>query len=145
MVTDLSDATVDIALWSNIEVGLGISAGSLATLRPLLRRFRGSAPESYTLGGRGSSRKPGRSRSHRFPLSSLDGEAQGRLRPDHLAVTVTTVHAKDDNNTWLGGMQSSSEEQLNGETQREEHSNGDIGLSVQRSFQVVRTPADAWK
>lgn len=32
-----SDATVDIALWSQTEQGLGITAGSLATLRPLLR------------------------------------------------------------------------------------------------------------
>ncbi|KAH6695630.1 hypothetical protein F5X68DRAFT_219990 [Plectosphaerella plurivora] len=30
-------ATLDIAIWSNVEMGLAISAGSLATLRPLIR------------------------------------------------------------------------------------------------------------
>ncbi|KAH7368136.1 hypothetical protein B0T11DRAFT_337359 [Plectosphaerella cucumerina] len=30
-------ATLDIAIWSNVEMGLAIAAGSLATLRPLLR------------------------------------------------------------------------------------------------------------
>lgn len=32
-----ADATVDIAIWSTAEQGLAITAGSLATLRPLLR------------------------------------------------------------------------------------------------------------
>ena len=32
-------ATVDIAMWSDIEQGLGITAGSLATLRPLYRKI----------------------------------------------------------------------------------------------------------
>jgi hypothetical protein len=160
-VADLPDATLDIAIWSNIETGLGISAGSLATLRPLLRVLRGSsAPESYSMGAGGSSRKPGPSRDRRFPLGSLDGEAHGRLRPDDQAVTVTTVHTKHENDAWLGqndtwlgrndtwlaGSQSSSEERLNGEEiQREDHGDGEMGLSVQRSFQVVRTPADAWR
>jgi hypothetical protein len=31
------DATLDIAIWSTVEGGLGITAGSLATLRPLFR------------------------------------------------------------------------------------------------------------
>jgi hypothetical protein len=33
----LLGATLDIAIWSNVEMGLAIAAGSLATLRPLLR------------------------------------------------------------------------------------------------------------
>jgi hypothetical protein len=32
-------ATVDIAIWSDIEQGLAITAGSLATLRPLFRQI----------------------------------------------------------------------------------------------------------
>ncbi|KAL5118109.1 hypothetical protein ACEQ8H_003944 [Pleosporales sp. CAS-2024a] len=32
-------ATVDVAIWSDIEQGLAITAGSLATLRPLYRQF----------------------------------------------------------------------------------------------------------
>lgn len=34
---DFLFATLDIAIWSTVEQGLAISAGSLATLRPLLR------------------------------------------------------------------------------------------------------------
>jgi hypothetical protein len=32
-------ATVDVAIWSDIEQGLAITAGSLATLRPLYRKL----------------------------------------------------------------------------------------------------------
>jgi hypothetical protein len=32
-------ATVDVAIWSDIEQGLAITAGSMATLRPLYRQF----------------------------------------------------------------------------------------------------------
>ncbi|KAL4889542.1 hypothetical protein BDV59DRAFT_117000 [Aspergillus ambiguus] len=39
---DFLYATVQIAIWSNIETGLSIFAGSLATLRPLFSRFTGS-------------------------------------------------------------------------------------------------------
>jgi hypothetical protein len=45
--------TVDIAIWSNIEPGLGITAGSLATLRPLYRllvsRVGWSQPSGHML------------------------------------------------------------------------------------------------
>lgn len=34
-------ATLDIAIWSDTEQGLGITAGSLATLRPLYRKLAG--------------------------------------------------------------------------------------------------------
>lgn len=34
------DATTDISIWSNVEGGLGITAGSLTTLRPLFRILR---------------------------------------------------------------------------------------------------------
>jgi hypothetical protein len=41
MASDLDlDATAYIAIWSNIEASLGIAAGSLVTMRPLMRWFR---------------------------------------------------------------------------------------------------------
>ena len=52
--------TTNISIWSNIEAGLGITAGSLTTLRPLIRFFRDASYAS-------------RSRSHNpgsFPLAS---------------------------------------------------------------------------
>lgn len=36
------DATANISIWSNVEAGLGITAGSLVTVRPLFRFFRGT-------------------------------------------------------------------------------------------------------
>ena len=44
----ISDATTDLALWTNIEVGLGILASSLATLRPLFRVVRKASREMPT-------------------------------------------------------------------------------------------------
>lgn len=126
-------------------MGLGITAGSLATLRPLLRLLRGTGAEKYytsrsPMPGR-YLRKQGASRDHAFPLGSLDYEAQGRLRPDK-SVTVTTVQTSPVHETWFGGTRSSSEERLHTESPRTD--DGEMGLSVQRTFQVVSTPADDW-
>lgn len=83
-------------MWSNIETGLGITAGSLATLRPLLRRFLSSRRgETY-------SHTPGPS-APRLALGSLESSTQGRFRPDKLAVTVTTVQgdvAHEGSDSW---------------------------------------------
>lgn len=38
--SDSIDATSNISIWSNVEAGLGITAGSLVTLRPLIRWLR---------------------------------------------------------------------------------------------------------
>lgn len=51
---DFLYATVDIAIWSDIEQGLAITAGSLATLRPLWRQVSSSfgfANSSIPFGG----------------------------------------------------------------------------------------------
>ncbi|KAF4150829.1 hypothetical protein CNMCM6936_005947 [Aspergillus lentulus] len=135
---DCVDATVDIALWSNIEVGLGISAGSLATLRPLLRMIRGtSTTDDYMspMPGQSSSRRLGPSRDRPVPLGSLDTDAGGRFRPDKLATTVTTVHAPDS--PWRGSSENSSEERLNSE--RPAADGGDMGLGIHRTFEVTQT------
>lgn len=94
-------------MWSNIETGLGISAGSLATLRPLFRRCfsKSQDPSSYN---KGSASAP------RLLLGSLESDVQRRLRPDKLAVTVTTVQSQrhpqsaDERNS----SERSSQEQL---------------------------------
>ena len=54
MSTNLSkytDATVEIAVLSNVENGLGITAASLATLRPLLRHIKGELSSTGHLSG----------------------------------------------------------------------------------------------
>lgn len=53
-------ATTDVAIWSTIEMGLAISAASLATLRPLLNQI------SWKLGF-GSEQKSSPSRLYKLP------------------------------------------------------------------------------
>ncbi|KAL4948693.1 putative integral membrane protein [Aspergillus filifer] len=124
-LTNAKGATVEIAIWSNIEAGLGITAGSLATLRPLLRHWLGSSYDaSYTRGtpspfpGRSGSRLPGAlsGRDHVYPLGSMDDSIAGRLRPDKLAMTVTTIQTQHEN---------SSEERLTTENVRPAHGGRD--------------------
>ncbi|PWY95436.1 putative integral membrane protein [Aspergillus sclerotioniger CBS 115572] len=159
---DFLYATVEIALWSNIEVGLGITAGSLATLRPLLRQWLGSsADHNYDAspfpGPSGSrplnlnkSGGVGRSHDRPYPLGSLDDTGvQGRLRPDKLAVTVTTIQSQVDPDTrpWRGGTSNSSEERLTGSAGSGGRSHGtimengdlELGLGIHRTFEVTQT------
>ncbi|OOF95330.1 hypothetical protein ASPCADRAFT_406135 [Aspergillus carbonarius ITEM 5010] len=159
---DFLYATVEIALWSNIEVGLGITAGSLATLRPLLRQWLGSsADHNYDASpfpgpsgsrplGVNKSGGVGRSHDRPYPLGSLDDTGvQGRLRPDKLAVTVTTIQSQVDPDTrlWRGGSSNSSEERLTGSAGSGgrnhgtimEHGDLELGLGIHRTFEVTQT------
>ncbi|RAK84895.1 hypothetical protein BO79DRAFT_157344, partial [Aspergillus costaricaensis CBS 115574] len=64
-------ATTPIAIWSNIETGLGIFAGSMATLRPILRKFNPSTRgNEYTSDPWPSTRN--KQRNFSVPLRSLD-------------------------------------------------------------------------
>ena len=85
-----------------------------------------------------SSRKQGASRDLAFPLGSLDHEAQGRLRCDK-SRTVTTVYSTRDHGTWFKSTRTSSEERLNRESLK---GDGEMGLSIQRTFQVERDRDD---
>ena len=52
-LTDIDDflySTSDVAIWSTVETGLGITAAGFATLRPLLRRFFGGSSAHDTPG-----------------------------------------------------------------------------------------------
>ncbi|KAH8432085.1 putative integral membrane protein [Aspergillus melleus] len=148
---DFLYATVEIAIWSNIETGLGITAGSLATLRPLLRHWLGSRSDpdySTPFPGRSASRRAagGASRERPFPLGSLDNDVQSRLRPDKLAVTVTTIQSQsqhDADQSWRGGPSSpnSSEERLTVAQPSPVlvHDGGEMGLSIHQTFEVTQT------
>ncbi|KAL2788750.1 hypothetical protein BJX66DRAFT_308180 [Aspergillus keveii] len=161
---DFLYATVEIAIWSNIEAGLGITAGSLATLRPLLRHWLGTTTSDGDYNN--ASPFPGRSgskgisrgtRERAFPLGSLDNSSlQGRLRPDK-AVTVTTVHTHNDDGDvhgqgsglgWRDGSVSSSEERLTMERQRDREGGREagmgtgIGLGIHQMIEVTQTSSD---
>jgi hypothetical protein len=70
--------TTDFAIWTTVEVGIGITAGCIATLRPLLKATLGTTANSS---GKWWSRKKS---SHQNSLT-LD-----KLRPSN-AVRLTTV------------------------------------------------------
>lgn len=129
-----ADATTDISIWSNVEAGLGITAGSLVTLRPLFRWFRGdSYARTY-----GAKRTTGS-----IPLSSMNGNLTNKsqndpnsnqywrsdLVPDNAqAIAITTHRSKG-----------SSQESLN-PTQGQSHGHDPgyqgRGVNVQKSFYV---------
>ncbi|KAG5810166.1 hypothetical protein H9Q74_005346 [Fusarium xylarioides] len=57
-LTDIDDflySTSDVAIWSTVETGLGITASAVATLRPLLRNFLGHGSSAD---GQGNSARP---------------------------------------------------------------------------------------
>ncbi|RAK98747.1 pectinesterase precursor [Aspergillus ibericus CBS 121593] len=73
-------ATYQIDFWSIIEIGIGITAGSLATLRPLLLLFLDT--RSY-YAGTSPAAKRGKSRGEQaHPLSSLTKDGQRRRLND---------------------------------------------------------------
>ncbi|KAJ5573846.1 uncharacterized protein N7459_008273 [Penicillium hispanicum] len=67
------DSTYQIALWSDVETGLGIIAGSLITLRPLFRWFLDE--KIY-----GRNRRYRASSSQQWPLSSLESLQSDRVQ-----------------------------------------------------------------
>ncbi|GCB20137.1 hypothetical protein AAWM_03022 [Aspergillus awamori] len=72
---DFLYSTFSIDIWSFIEVGLGITAGSLVTLRPLFRAVLGDPPDRKAKKSRGS-----------MPLSSFTEYTRNRLDPEDAAV-----------------------------------------------------------
>lgn len=76
-----------------------------------------------------------------FPLGSLDDSAQSRLRPDKLAVTVTTIKSQRDLD---GGSlsPSTSEERLTVDRPSPRLTE-DIGLGIHRTFEVTQTTTDS--
>ncbi|KAI9371036.1 hypothetical protein BJX61DRAFT_49160 [Aspergillus egyptiacus] len=119
---DFLYATTNISIWSNVEAGLGITAGSLVTLRPLFRWFRGSGYEHSKTRRTGS-----------MPLSSMNGfnsrHTQGDKcwRPDlsgaHNDHGITTTVQT------AAGSQNSSQEDLNPKSL--------AGVNVQKTFFVT--------
>lgn len=77
--------TTNISIWSNIEAGLGITAGSLTALRPLIRFFRESS-----MGSRSYSRNPGS-----YPLSSTMG--------NNTPYQQSKLEHEDVQHLWPGG------------------------------------------
>ncbi|KGO76005.1 hypothetical protein PITC_011620 [Penicillium italicum] len=74
-------ATSEVSIWSNIEAGIGITAGCLTTFRPLVRFFR----DGYSTGT-----------PHSFPLSSNVAGGFHRSAPSN------QMSRDDANQLWTG-------------------------------------------
>ncbi|KAL4796203.1 hypothetical protein BDV19DRAFT_388351 [Aspergillus venezuelensis] len=138
---DFLYATTNISIWSNVEAGLGITAGSLVTIRPLFRWFRGGTGYENSF-----SNSKGK-RTGSMPLSSMNGngnggrgtynsqrEQQGNKywRPDLETQfdhgVTTTIHTSR-------GSRNSSQEDLNPQPKSPYG-----GVNVQKSARLVDDP-----
>lgn len=107
-----TDETSEISIWSNVEAGLGITAGCLSTLRPLFRALRDTTSNS-----RSRQRAAGS-----IPLSSNMGGGTGYARSKAFdrdeSRQLWTGTIDDDYHSVLGGRNmkrdmNGSEEKLN--------------------------------
>ncbi|KAJ5238905.1 hypothetical protein N7468_003524 [Penicillium chermesinum] len=141
---DFLYSTYQIAVWSNVEAALGITAGSLATLRPLLRQWIGSRSGSDYTGfpRQSASRRIGNSAQHPVPLGSMDGENKSGLRPDKLAVVVTNIHGqtRKGSNWTLSPGSNSSEDELTNSSSPPHPARIEVG--VHRTFEVTQSTVD---
>ncbi|GFP60294.1 hypothetical protein ACSS6W_000105 [Trichoderma asperelloides] len=116
-------ATIDIAIWSTVEQGLAITAGSLATIRPLFRKIAAklgwstmgsNLPPTGDGASMGNHQTTGRSRKNKsrdpFSLATFnrneeeDEEGNGQLKlvegyPGNFQTTITTITA-DPKSVW---------------------------------------------
>jgi hypothetical protein len=155
-------ATLDIAIWSTVEQGLAITAGSLATLRPLFfiavhKLGLSTSPSAYRpSGGYGMSAKlPGNA-------ASVSGMKAEKLRPDiyKLSASVRTRSSDEEAITpsegfpkspnWFNtsappnskknahNTENDSERSLNIKSSRNSHEeNFQSGIMVSKSFYIT--------
>lgn len=90
----MSGATLDIAIWSTVEQGLGITAGSLAALRPLFQLLI----HKYGI-ATSRNKKDTSNYGQATPVANEGLGSRHKLSPDDLdmyklSVLVETIHSK---------------------------------------------------
>lgn len=81
--------TVGVAIWTTVEIGVGITAGCMATLRPLFRMALEKMGVASSSGGKRSGATPGPSRGRATPLDDFV-----MVSPKH-GRTITTITGND--------------------------------------------------
>lgn len=121
-MTDIDDflySTADVAIWSTVETGLGITAAAVATLKPLLRGFLGGGSSADPAGYR--SRGPW----HRTSSAKNGADDVFELKTPGEPMGVTTVIEREMN----GGKDVASDEDI--EAGRDgNHDRSDLSGSV---------------
>lgn len=136
------EVSTQVAIWSNIEAGLGITAGSLTTLRPLVRMLRESTSSSSsrirTRASRSRSRSHKSSSGHQKESLSFRDESTklwtGSYNDDYHGITTTVIGRGSSRD----GRRSSS----NGSTGEEDGTNingNNINMVALDSFKVERS------
>jgi hypothetical protein len=87
-----SGATIDIAIWSTTEQGLAITAGSLATLRPLFRLISGKVSSLY--GNRSTNLRASDHKQH--PPTIGAGESNRQQNRPHGPFSLLSTRGGDD-------------------------------------------------
>ncbi|TVY34859.1 hypothetical protein LSUB1_G005407 [Lachnellula subtilissima] len=121
--------TIDIAIWSTVEPGLGIIAASAATLRPLFRNFYSlstrtsqSQKPSHPAAGRGYLQQSTQHEHQRSKSASTVSDHMELQPKTHTTATTTSIRSKDPF----------------GDTCERE----DGGIQVQRTVEVTRTECE---
>ncbi|PYI06938.1 hypothetical protein BO78DRAFT_342208 [Aspergillus sclerotiicarbonarius CBS 121057] len=91
--------TYEIAVWSNVEVGLGIFAGSLATLHPLLRQIRSSCTQGrlkrLTSGNTSRDTEPVAPPVDFVSVSDYPSPSVSIFRPGNVMNITTTIQREE--------------------------------------------------
>ncbi|BCS21212.1 putative PTH11-like integral membrane protein [Aspergillus puulaauensis] len=105
-------SAIPIAIWSSIEIGFSITAGSLATLRPLFRTFTSRSSTKYSPFANGPlnpsiSRRPRKSRSNGInliaePLTLVTFDSGLGLRRNR-SLSALSRHSNSIDRERLGG------------------------------------------
>ena len=103
-LTDIDDflySTSDVAIWSTVETGIGITASAFATLRPLLRAiFQGSSAPGHGTSANAQWGKASKGHANGGYIrgNSTKGEEAFELADKNGGIGVTTVinHGRED-------------------------------------------------
>lgn len=95
--------TTDFAIWTTVEVGVGITAGCIATLRPLMKTaffqklaLGSTKPWSKNTGGRSRSKS-----AAGFNGVDSNGQRLDIIRPKQITTTTITGGRLDDEETFF--------------------------------------------
>jgi hypothetical protein len=84
-------ATVDVVIWSSVEPGVGITAISLATIRPLVRKYLGISGLSKPTDQPSYPRRESLTAEHAKSVESTNNSTLDKSRDTDITI-VKTFH-----------------------------------------------------
>ncbi|KAI5196430.1 hypothetical protein AUEXF2481DRAFT_6038 [Aureobasidium subglaciale EXF-2481] len=102
--------TADVAIWTTVEVGIGITAGNLGTLRPLLQRFMSLMGISSSTAQNSRTWKRNKNGNHVYTNSGATALEDFAGKGATMKTTVTIRGGADSE--WAGVSRTDSEEEI---------------------------------